>query len=125
MSIIGNSSFFESHNIGVTFQLFISLWGISENKKYLSVDINSANWQVIKKYDPDFLNELGSSWSELLKNISSSHYGNDQDFLSHHIYPIIRKSCLVHASHNKIEGSECKDFVYKEGDKFIGAYVYV
>lgn len=39
----------------------------SEDKKYLSIDINSANWKVLKKYDPDFLNELGDSWIELLR----------------------------------------------------------
>ena len=39
----------------------------SENKKYLSIDINSANWTVLKKYDPQFLNELGDNYIELLK----------------------------------------------------------
>lgn len=39
----------------------------SEQKKYLSIDINSANWQVLKKYDPEFLNELGDSYIDLLK----------------------------------------------------------
>lgn len=39
----------------------------SENKKYLSIDINLANWQVLKKYDPEFVNELGASYLELLK----------------------------------------------------------
>lgn len=39
----------------------------SEQKNYLSIDINSANWQVLKKYDPEFLNELGDSYTDLLK----------------------------------------------------------
>lgn len=39
----------------------------SEGKKYLSIDINSANWTVLKKYDPSFLNELGNSYVELLE----------------------------------------------------------
>ena len=39
----------------------------SEEKKYISIDINNANWQVLKRYDPDFLNELGDSWIEFLK----------------------------------------------------------
>lgn len=39
----------------------------SEGKKYLSIDINSANWTVLKKYDPNFLNELGNSYVELLE----------------------------------------------------------
>lgn len=39
----------------------------SEDKKYLSIDINLANWVVLKKYDPEFLNELGDSYINLLK----------------------------------------------------------
>lgn len=39
----------------------------SEDKKYLSIDINSANWTVLKKYDPEFMNELGNSYFELLQ----------------------------------------------------------
>lgn len=33
---------------------------------YLSIDMNHANWVVLKRYDPDFRNELGNSYSELL-----------------------------------------------------------
>jgi hypothetical protein len=39
---------------------------VYENKKYLSVDIRKANWTILKKYDPDFLNELGNSYEDLL-----------------------------------------------------------
>jgi hypothetical protein len=66
-----------------------------------------------------------NSWSSLLKNISSSYYGNDQDFLSNKIYPIIKNNCIVHASYNKFEGEICRDFKYVDGDKFVGSYVYV
>lgn len=38
-----------------------------EGKKYLSVDIKMANWNVLKKYDPQFINELGDSYEELLE----------------------------------------------------------
>ena len=41
-----------------------------ENKKYLSVDIRKANWTILKKYDPDFLNELGDSYEELLNRFN-------------------------------------------------------
>lgn len=37
-----------------------------EEKLYFSVDMKSANWQVLKSYDPEFLNELGDSYDELL-----------------------------------------------------------
>lgn len=37
-----------------------------EGKKYLSIDLKMANWQVLKKYDPSFLNELGDTYSQFL-----------------------------------------------------------
>lgn len=37
-----------------------------EDKKYLSIDLKQANWQSVKSYDPDFLNELGDSYYEFL-----------------------------------------------------------
>mgnify|MGYP001275729776 CR=1 FL=1 len=37
-----------------------------EGIKYLSIDIRMANWVVLKKYDPPFLNELGESYDSLL-----------------------------------------------------------
>jgi hypothetical protein len=39
----------------------------SEGDKYLSIDINLANWVVLKKYDPEFLNELGDTYQSLLE----------------------------------------------------------
>ena len=42
----------------------------SEEKKYLSIDINSANWSVLKKYDPQFLNELGETYTDLLEKFN-------------------------------------------------------
>lgn len=38
-----------------------------ENKNYISIDMKMANWQVLKKYDPDFENELGVSYADLLR----------------------------------------------------------
>lgn len=37
-----------------------------ENQYYLSVDINTANWLAIKKYEPPFLDELGKTYNDLL-----------------------------------------------------------
>ena len=37
-----------------------------EGVNYLSIDLKMANWQAIKKYDPDFRNELGTNYSDLL-----------------------------------------------------------
>lgn len=38
-----------------------------EDKRYLSIRIKQADWITIKKYDPQFLNELGDSYENLLK----------------------------------------------------------
>jgi hypothetical protein len=42
------------------------------SKRYLSVDIKMANWTTLKRYDPDFLNELGNSYEELLEKFGLS-----------------------------------------------------
>jgi len=41
-----------------------------ESKKYVSIDLRMANWQVLKKYDPSFLNELGDTYSDLLNKFN-------------------------------------------------------
>lgn len=38
----------------------------SEDKKYISIDIRKANWTVLKKYDPEFAQELGNSYDDFL-----------------------------------------------------------
>lgn len=38
----------------------------SEDKKYISIDIRKANWTVLKKYDPEFDQELGNSYDHFL-----------------------------------------------------------
>lgn len=38
----------------------------SEDKKYISIDIRKANWTVLKKYDPEFAQELGNSYDHFL-----------------------------------------------------------
>lgn len=38
----------------------------SEDNRYLSIDIKKANWHILKKYDPEFINELGDSYELLL-----------------------------------------------------------
>ena len=38
----------------------------SEDKKYISIDINKANWVVLKNYDPEFAPELGDSYEDFI-----------------------------------------------------------
>ena len=42
----------------------------SEGVNYLSIDLRMANWQAMKKYDPDFINELGDTYSDLLNKFN-------------------------------------------------------
>jgi hypothetical protein len=37
-----------------------------DSKKYISIDMRKANWTVLKSYDPPFLNELPSTYDDLL-----------------------------------------------------------
>ena len=40
-----------------------------EGRYYVSFDLSKANWQAVKSYDPDFLNELGESWEALVDSL--------------------------------------------------------
>ena len=62
-----------------------------EGKKYISVDLNKANWLVLKKYDPTFLNELGDSYQDFLQkfDIHPFFYESKQfrQFIFGHLNP--------------------------------------
>lgn len=36
---------------------------------YVSFDLIKANWQAVKSYDPDFINEMKGSWEELVAHL--------------------------------------------------------
>jgi hypothetical protein len=40
-----------------------------EGKYYVSFDLIKANWQAVKKYDPDFINEMSDSWESLVSGM--------------------------------------------------------
>ena len=40
-----------------------------EGVYYVSLDLRKANWQAVKSYDPDFLNEMGESWEALVGSL--------------------------------------------------------
>lgn len=62
-----------------------------EGQKYISVDINSANWYVLKTYDPDWINELGNSWEEFLSKFDIHPVFNNskqfRQFIFGHLNP--------------------------------------
>lgn len=59
-SELNDDNLIESYPTSKNFQWF-------SGRRYLSIDINSANWVSLKRYDPNFLNELGDSYQDLLK----------------------------------------------------------
>jgi hypothetical protein len=63
----------------------------SEEKKYISIDINSANWFILKKYDPHFTNDLGNNWEDFLSkfDIHPVFYKSKQfrQFIFGHVNP--------------------------------------
>ena len=40
-----------------------------EGKYYVSFDLRKANWQAVKCYDPEFVNDLGDSWESLVDSL--------------------------------------------------------
>jgi len=40
-----------------------------EGKYYVSFDLRKANWQAVKSYDPEFVNDLGDSWESLVDSL--------------------------------------------------------
>lgn len=40
-----------------------------EGRYYVSFDLRKANWQAVKSYDPEFVNEMGDSWEALVDSL--------------------------------------------------------
>ncbi len=63
----------------------------SEHCRYISIDIKKANWVVLKKYDPDFLNEMGDSYEKFLQKFDLpeifSHSKQFRQFIFGNINP--------------------------------------
>lgn len=58
----------------------------SENKKYISIDINKANWVALKKYDPEFENQLGNSYDEFMARFNVPEIFNYSKQLRQYIF---------------------------------------
>ena len=57
-----------------------------EGKKYVSIDIRQANWTVIKKYDPGFVNELPNTYNELLSRFDMPEIFTQSKSLRQYIF---------------------------------------
>lgn len=58
----------------------------NENKKYISIDINKANWVALKRYDPDFENSLGNSYEEFISKFDVPEIFNHSKQLRQYIF---------------------------------------
>ena len=58
----------------------------SESKKYISIDIRKANWVVLKKYDPEFAPELGSSYEDFISKFDVPEIFNHSKQLRQFIF---------------------------------------
>lgn len=58
----------------------------SEDKKYISIDIRKANWVVLKKYDPEFAPELGSSYEDFINKFDVPEIFNHSKQLRQFIF---------------------------------------
>ena len=57
-----------------------------EGLVYLSLDIKKANWEVFKKYDPDFVNQLGDTYSDLLNKFDIPEIFHHSKHLRQYIF---------------------------------------
>lgn len=79
-----------------------------ENINYLSVDIKRANWVILKKYDPEFMNELGDSYSDLLDKFNIPEFFRDSKQFRQYIFGNVnpRRQC-------KAQRAIVEDFINK------------
>ncbi len=74
-----------------------------ENKKYISIDVRSANWSSLKKYDPDHINELGDSYSDLLKRFGFPSIFNHSKYLRQFIFGNVDPKRISKVQRNMIQ----------------------
>ncbi len=58
----------------------------SEDKMYLSIDIKKANWLILKRYDPDFAPELGTSYDDFMSQFDIPEIFNHSKQLRQYIF---------------------------------------
>lgn len=74
-----------------------------EGKKYLSIDIRSANWTALKKYDPPHLNELGDTYMDLLKKFDFPEIFGHSKYLRQFIFGNVDPKKISKVQRNMIQ----------------------
>lgn len=74
-----------------------------EGKKYLSIDMRSANWHALKKYDPIHINELGNSYNDLLDKFQFPEIFKHSKYLRQFIFGNIEPKRILKVQRNMIQ----------------------
>jgi hypothetical protein len=74
-----------------------------EGQKYLSIDLRSANWLALKKYDPDHINELGNDYSEFLSKFNLPQVFIHSKYLRQFIFGNVNPKRLIKVQRNLIQ----------------------
>jgi len=75
----------------------------AEGVKYLSIDLRSANWVALKKYDPEHINELGSTYSEFLSKFNLPKVFIHSKYLRQFIFGNVNPKRLIKVQRNLIQ----------------------
>lgn len=74
-----------------------------EGVNYLSIDMKSANWVSLKRYDPDHINELGSTYSDLLYSFGMPEIFIHSKYLRQFIFGNINPKRISKVQRNMIQ----------------------
>jgi len=90
-----------------------------EGVKYLSIDLRSANWISLKKYDPEHINELGSTYSEFLYKFNLPKVFIHSKYLRQFIFGNVNPKRLIKVQRNIIQDvvRQYQDILQIEGVK--------
>lgn len=90
-----------------------------EGVKYLSIDLRSANWMSLKKYDPEHINELGSDYATFLKKFDLPDVFIHSKYLRQFIFGNVNPKKIAKVQRNIIQEivRKYQDFLQVEGVK--------
>lgn len=74
-----------------------------EKIKYISIDLRSANWVALKSYDPDHINELGSTYEEFLSKFNLPKVFIHSKYLRQFIFGNVNPKRLIKVQRNLIQ----------------------
>lgn len=74
-----------------------------EGINYLSIDLKSANWVSLKRYDPDHINELGATYADLLARFDMPEIFIHSKYLRQFIFGNINPKRISKVQRNLIQ----------------------